>query len=442
MQLLTNKNILLAVSGGIAIYKSLELIRLYKKAGANVRVIMTSSAKRFITTLTFETISQNKVLDESSEDWTTDTVNNHIAIGKWADLFVIAPATANTINKLSNGISDNLLLQTALAYPRVKLICPTANTNMIENPLTKASLKMLKLCNFKIINSITKELACQDIGDGAMAEVNDIFHTTCQELLKDDYWTDRKVVLNGGATIEKIDDVRYLSNFSSGKMANSLATALYYKGADVCLVSTKILDIPSDIHTIEVQSSQEMFKYIKDSLRVAKKGKMSSATLMDSSNQQLIQKKPYFFGVSAVSDFVPTFPQIGKIKKTDIGDSWDLKLKKNIDILDSINKNDIYTIGFKAEMDKDHAKNNAIDMLENKKLDGVCLNILDEKNGFGSDNNKIKFIHSQSGDWERERLGTREDWEREKELVPNLLIGNKLSVSLALLDKLKATFNE
>jgi len=429
--LLKNKNILVAVSGGIAIYKSLELIRLYKKAGANVRVIMTSSAQKFITPLTFETISQNKVLDENSEDWSCETINNHIAIGKWANLFVIAPATANTINKLSNGIADNLLLQTALAYPRVKLICPSANTNMIQNPLTKASLKMLKLCNFKIINSITKELACTDIGDGAMAEVTDIFHKTCQELLQDDYWINRKVVLNGGGTIEKIDDVRYISNFSSGKMANSLATALYYKGADVCLVSTSILDIPSDIHTIDVQSSQEMFEYVEDSLRIAKKGKLSSATLMDSSSQQLIQKKPYFFGVSAVSDFIPAFAQEGKIKKEHIteetpdgrfGDNWDLKLKKNIDILDSINKDGIYTIGFKAEMDKEKAQDNAVNMLKNKKLDGVCLNIIDEENGFGSDINTIDLIIS-------------------KNHTQNIS-GTKLEVSLALLNKLKVTFSE
>ena len=153
MKLLENKNILVGVSGSIAIYKSLELIRLYIKAGANVRVIMTEAAKKFISPLTFETLSQNKVLDESSEDWSTDTPNNHIAIGKWSDIFVIAPATANTINKLSNGIADNILTQTALAYPRIKLIAPAANTNMIQNPLTKASLKMLKLCNFKLIDT-------------------------------------------------------------------------------------------------------------------------------------------------------------------------------------------------------------------------------------------------------------------------------------------------
>ncbi|MCK5294135.1 MAG: bifunctional phosphopantothenoylcysteine decarboxylase/phosphopantothenate--cysteine ligase CoaBC [Arcobacteraceae bacterium] len=392
MQLLKDKRILVAVTGSIAIYKSLELIRLYIKAGAEVKVLMTQSATRFITPLAFETISQNKVLDESTEDWSTDSVNNHISIGKWADIFVLAPATANTINKLSNGIADNLLLQTALAYPKIKLLCPAANTNMMQNPFTKASLKMLKLCNFKVINSITKELACKDIGDGAMAEVEDIFHATCKELLKDNYWSDRKVVLNGGGTIEKIDDIRYISNFSSGKMAMAMAMALYYKGADVCLITTSNITLPSDIHTIKVESTQEMFEYIEDSIRVAKKGKLSEATLMNSSEIKLIQKKPYFFGVAAISDYIPTFPQNGKIKKDAIGDNWDLKLKKNTDILKSLDKTDIYTIGFKAEMAKDVAKSNAINMLKAKNLDGVCLNIISDSNQFGSDTNSIELI--------------------------------------------------
>jgi phosphopantothenoylcysteine decarboxylase/phosphopantothenate--cysteine ligase len=421
MQLLKNKNILLAVTGSIAIYKSLELIRLYIKAGANVKVIMTDGAKKFIAPLTFETISQNTILDDSNEDWSTQTNNNHIAIGKWADIFVIAPATANTINKLSNGIADNLLLQTALAYPRTKLLCPAANTNMIKNPLTAASLKMLKLCNFKIINPQTKELACKDIGDGALADVEDIFHATAKELLEDKYWLDRKVVLNGGGTIEKIDDVRYLSNFSSGKMAVGLATALYYKGADVCLVTTSNIEVPKGIHTINIQSTYEMCEFVKDSIKVALKGKMSSATLMDSSQMQLIQKKPYFFAVAAVSDYVPSFPQSGKMKKDDIGDTWDLKLKKNIDILQEIDKSNIYTVGFKAEMDKENGKSNAINMLNNKNLDGVCLNFIDSSNNFGSNNNAIEFITSAS----------------------NINIeGSKLEVSLSLLDNLKEQFQE
>ena len=420
--MLKNKKILIAVSGSIAVYKTLELIRLYVKAGADVKVIMTQSSKKFISPLTFETISQNKILDDQNEDWSTDTFNNHIAIGKWADIFVIAPATANTINKLSNGIADNLLLQTALAYPRIKLLCPAANTNMMRNPLTQASLKMLKLCNFKLIDTQTKELACKDIGDGAMADVDDIFHATARELLQEKYWTDRKVVLNGGGTIEKIDDVRYISNFSSGKMAGSLATALYYKGADVCLVTTKDIAVPNGIHTINVQSTNEMYQYVEDSIKVALKGKMSSATLMDNSHMQLVQKKPYFFAVSAVSDYIPTFPQDGKIKKSDIGDSWDLKLKKNIDILDSINKNGIYSIGFKAETDKIVANQNAKNMLENKNLDGVCLNIIDENNNFGSNNNKIDLITKNN--------------------TTSLDTASKLDISFELLLNLQEQFSE
>jgi phosphopantothenoylcysteine decarboxylase/phosphopantothenate--cysteine ligase len=417
------KKILIGVSSSIAIYKTLELIRLFKKAGALVQVIMTPASKKFISPLTFETLSQNKVLDDTNEDWSTDTNLNHIAIAKWADIFIIAPATANTINKLSNGIADNILLQTALAYPGVKLLCPAANTNMIQNPLTKASLKMLKLCNFEIIDTVSKELACQDVGDGAMADINDIFHTTVSKLLSNKYWKDRKVVLNGGGTIEKIDDVRYISNFSTGKMAVALATALYYKGADVCLITTSNnYSLPNKVHTINVQTTQEMLEFVQDSLKIAKKGKMSSATLMDNSQMQLIQKKPYFFAVSAVSDYIPKFPQNGKLKKDDIGTNWSLELKQNIDILSTIDKEEIYTIGFKAEMNKDIANDNAIGMLTKKSLDAVCLNIINDKNNFGSDTNTIQFITNKY---------------KAKEIS-----GNKLNVSLDLLDNIQAVFSE
>ena len=419
--LLKNKKILVGVTGSIAIYKTLELIRLYVKAGAQVRVIMTDGAKKFINPITFEAISQNKVLDESSENWDKTQDYNHIDIGKWSDIFVIAPASANTINALANGLGNNLLLQTALAYPRMKLIAPAANTNMLKNPITQASLKMLKLCNYEIISSQTKELVCKDVGDGAMAEPNDIFDATCRELLKDEYWINRKVVLSGGGTLEKIDDVRYLSNFSSGKMASSLARALYYKGADVCLVSTRGYEnLPKDIHIIKVESSDEMYEYLVDSLRVAKKGVLTKPTLMDNSTPTLIMKKPFLFMVAAVSDYVPAFPQDGKLKKELIGTSWTLELKQNMDILKSLDKEGIISIGFKAEMDETTALNSATRMLENKNLDGVCLNILNEENSFGSENNNIELILKDSS---FEFKGT------------------KLDVSLNILEKLEEKFN-
>lgn len=419
--LLKNKKILVGVTGSIAIYKTLDLIRLYIKAGAIVRVIMTDSAKKFINPITFEAISQNKVLSEDTENWDKAQDYNHIDIGKWSDIFVIAPASANTINAIANGLANNLLLQTALAYPRMKLIAPAANTNMLKNPITQASLKMLKLCNYEIISSQTKELVCKDVGDGAMADVQDIFDATCKELLKSEYWINRKVVLSGGGTIERIDDVRYISNFSSGKMASSLAKALYYKGADVCLVSSRGYEnLPKDIHIIKVESSNEMYEYLVDSLRVAKKGVLTKPTLMDSSTPTLILKQPFLFMVAAVSDYVPTFPQEGKLKKELIGTLWNLELKQNMDILKSLDKEGIVTIGFKAEMDETIALNSATRMLENKNLDGVCLNILNEENSFGSDNNNIELI-IKNNSYEFK--------------------GAKLDISLEILEKLQNEFS-
>ena len=389
--LLKNKKILLAVTGSIAIYKSLELVRLFVKAGAEVRVVMSKSAKKFIAPLTFETLTSNKVLDDTNEDWSNDF--NHIKITEWADLMVIAPATANTIAKLANAIADNMLLQCALAYSGMKILAPSANTNMLENPITQANFKMLSIANYTIVDTQIKELACKTTGDGAMAEPLNIFYQSARELLKDEFWSDRRVIVTGGGTIEKIDDVRYISNFSSGKMASTLATALYLKGADVNLIATRFEDdLPENIHTINVESSAEMLEYLIDSVRIAKKPKLSKPTLMRDEEIHLIEKKPYLFMAAAVSDYIPEFTQEGKLKKEILGEQWELKLKKNQDILSAIDKNGISVVGFKAEMDVQHALQNAKSMLKNKQLDAVCLNILKNSSSFGSDTNAIDFI--------------------------------------------------
>ena len=393
--LLKNKKILLAVTGSIAIYKSLEMVRYFVKAGAQVRVVMSESAKKFITPLTFETLTSNKVLDDTNEDWSNDF--NHIKITEWADIMVIAPATANTVAKLANAIADTMLLQCALAYSGMKILAPSANTNMIQNPITQANFKMLGIANYTILDTQVKELACKITGNGAMAEPLDIFYATARELLKEEFWTDRRVIVTGGGSIEKIDDVRYISNFSSGKMASSLATALYLKGADVNLIATRFeSDLPRNMHKIEVESSEEMLEYLVDSIRIAKKAKLSKPTLMRDEHIHLIQKKPYLFMAAAVSDYIPKFQQNGKLKKEMLGESWSLELKKNIDILSSIDKEGITVIGFKAEMDREKAKENAKEMLKRKKIDAVCLNILENSKSFGTTENEIEFITKNS----------------------------------------------
>jgi phosphopantothenoylcysteine decarboxylase/phosphopantothenate--cysteine ligase len=389
--LLDGKKILLGVTGSIAAYKSLELLRLYTKAGADVRVVMSPSAKKFIAPLSFEALSRNRVLDDSNESWADDF--NHIKTSQWADVMVIAPASANTIAKLANGLADTILTQCALAFPAVKLIAPSANTHMIKNPMIQASLKMLAIANYDVVSTQTKELACETVGDGAMAEAIEIFWNTARILLKNSFWSDRRVIVTGGGTIERLDDVRYISNFSSGKMASSLAVALYVRGADVNLISTKFESgIPSTIHTIDVESSEEMQEYLTDSIRIAKKGKLSNPSLIHDEPIGLIQKEPFLFMAAAVSDYVPTHPQSGKLKKEMLGDTWEIAMKKNHDIIASCNKDGIKTVAFKAELDPSTATKNAQNLLDNKGVNAVCLNIINENNTFGSDTNTIDFI--------------------------------------------------
>ena len=393
--LLKDKKILLGVSGSIAVYKSLELVRMFVKAGAEVRVVMSESAKKFVTPLTFETLSSNKVLDDTNESWSDD--HNHIKTTQWADLFVIAPATANTIAKLANAIADTMLTQCALAYNATIVLAPSANTNMLQHPISQANLKMLGVANYSLVDTQTKELACKTTGDGAMAEVRDIFWHSVRTLLKDDFWEERRVIVTGGGTIEKIDDVRYLSNFSSGKMASALATALYCKGADVNLIATRFdSELPNEMHTLHVEDSAEMMEYLTDSIRIAKKGKLSKATLMRDEHIHLIQKKPYLFMAAAVSDYVPEFPQSGKLKKELLGENFDLKLTKNTDLLSSIDKEGITTVGFKAEMDPTNATHHANEMLKTKHIDAVCMNLLKDASSFGSDTNEIEFITKEA----------------------------------------------
>lgn len=392
--LLAGKKILLGVTGSIAAYKSLELLRLYIKAGAEVRVVMSPAAKKFVQPLSFEALSRNRVLDDTNESWAGDDFN-HIKMAQWADILVIAPATANTIAKLANGLADTILTQCALAFSGVKLIAPSANTVMIQNPMIQASQKMLAIANYEIIETQTKELACQVVGDGAMAEPIDIFFTTVKVLLKETFWEDRRVVITGGGTREKIDEVRYISNFSSGKMAKALALSLYFKGADVCYITTIGTNgLPKSLYTIDVDDAQEMLEYTKDALRIAKKGKLSKPSLIHDAPIELIQKRPFLFMVGAVADFTPKFPQQGKLKKSMLGENWQIELTQTSDILSTLSKDrdGVTTIAFKAEMDSSEGLANAKALLMQKEVDAVCYNLLEDAKSFGGEENSITFI--------------------------------------------------
>ena len=387
---LTGKSVLLGVTGSISAYKACDLARLFIKAGANVHVVMTPSAERFVSALTFEALTRNAVLTESSESWSSAL--NHIDIGKKCEVFVIAPATANTLNKLSKGIADNILTQTALAFKGEMIVAPAANTQMLANHYTVGSLKMLGVNDYIIVNPQEKLLACGDVGNGALAEPNEIFFEVAKALLKEPFWEDRRIVVTGGGTREKIDEVRYISNFSSGKMAKALCLSLYLRGADVCYITTMGNEgLPTGVYTIDAEDAEEIFDYTKDAIRVAKKGKMSKPS-MNASDRYLIQKEPYLFMVAAIADFTPTFPQEGKLKKSMLGDKWNIELKQTTDILSSLDKTDIKTVAFKAEMDSKEGLNHAKALLEKKKVDAVCYNLLKDATSFGGDENEITFI--------------------------------------------------
>ena len=337
-----NRDILLAVCGSISFYKAYEILSLLKKDGANVRVLLSDGALKFTTPVGFEALS-NGVLSSLNESWADN-------------LIIIAPATANSINKIALGIADNTFLQTILAASCPKIIAPAANNHMLENPATIRNLEILKNDGFIIVEPIAKTLACLDYGKGGLNEPWLIVETAKRVLNQDEFYKGKKVIITGGPTTEKIDDARAITNHSSGKMSKALADSFYYAGADVVFISSVDFDTP--------------YKMIK----------------FKSSNDSLIM-------CAAVSDFVCLNPKDGKIKKDKMGDKIELKL--NIDILKNLNLN-CKKIGFKMEMDPQNALNNAKNMLIDKNLDAVCLNILDDKIKFGSDQTQISFITKDS----------------------------------------------
>ena len=374
---LHGKSILLGVTGSISAYKACELARLFVKAGASVHVVMTSSAERFVSALTFEALTRNAVLTEKSESWSSEL--NHIELGRKCDIFIIAPATANTINKIAQGIADNILTQTALAFKDTILLAPAANTQMLAKTTTMNALRFLQTNHYGIIHPQDKLLACGDVGSGVLAEPSEIFFEVAKALCKDVFWKNRPVIVTGGGTREKLDEVRYISNFSSGKMAKALCIALYLRGATVTYISTMGFEgLPLGINTIEAESAQDIFNTTRDAINE-----------VSTKNHT---KTPYLFMAAAVADFTPIKPHSGKLKKSTLGENWNISLKQTADILISINKSAIKTVGFKAEMDSLEGLANAVTLLEKKGVDAVCYNLLEDAKSFGGHENEITFI--------------------------------------------------
>ena len=363
--MLKNKKILLAVCGSIAFYKAYEILSLLKKQGADVYVALSDGALEFCSISGFEALSEHKILSSQTQNW-QDGVN-HIAYSKM-DLVLIAPASVNTINKLTAGICDNVFMQTLIAASHVPLVvAPAANNNMIEHFATQNSLEILKKNGALVVEPVLKTLACGDIGKGGLASPEVIVEAAIKRLSKP-LFAGKKVVITGGATTEKIDDVRAITNFSSGKMARALARAFYYAGAEVKLLAS--FETSSEpFLSLKFSSSSELLEHCKS--------ECGGANLL--------------VMCAAVSDFVPTKTH-GKIKKEDVKESLNLSLKRNVDILQSLKEFKCKKIGFKLEISSESALKSARSMLEKKGLDAVCLNVLGEKNGFASEQNEVNFI--------------------------------------------------
>lgn len=356
------KTILLAVSGSIAFYKAYELISLFKKEGFRVKVLLSPGLLKFASKMSFEALA-DAVLCEENESWGNS--NNHIAFSKDCDVVLFAPATANSINKLANGICDNLFIQSLMAIGTKLIIAPAANTRMYQHFSTQNSLRILEKQGAIIIKPVYKKLACKDEGEGALAEVNTIFNITKRELLKEEFFINKSVVISGGGTREKIDEVRCVSNFSSGKMAKAVADAFYFLGARVILLSSVKFDTPYEL--LEFENSKDLKRLLEG-----------------------FKDEDFLIMAAAVSDFIPEFYE-GKIRKKDYTQGLELKLLPNEDLLKNL-KFRGKKIGFKMEIDAKNALESAKNALLEKDLDMICLNILSRENSFGSDKNELYFI--------------------------------------------------
>lgn len=373
MSILSGKNILLGVTAGIAAYKTTFLVRLFIKAGANVKVMMTPAAKDFVTPLSLATLSKNEVLSSFTpeEENEKNVWNNHVELALWADLMLIAPATANTLSKMASGTSDNFLLATYLSAKCPVFFAPAMDLDMYRHPSTKENFEKLISFGNKMIPSGSGELASGLHGEGRMAEPEEILKFIQEHYSKNLPLKNKKVLITAGPTYEAIDPVRFIGNHSSGKMGYQLAKTAAENGAEVILISGPVhLEKPHPHVQLEkVTSAQEMFE----------------------------TAKKYFPGTdiaiaaAAVSDYRPVNPKNQKIKKYEA--NLQLELEKTPDILAELGrmKDHQFLVGFALETENE--QENARKKLQKKNLDFIVLNSLNDKGaGFKSETNKISVI--------------------------------------------------
>lgn len=376
MSILSGKNILLGISGGIAAYKSIFLLRLFIKKGANVQVIMTPSAKDFVTPLTLSTLSNRPVLSEFFDKKNKNAVwNNHVDLGLWADLFIIAPATSNTLSKMASARADNLLLATYLSSKCPVYFAPAMDLDMHKNLANQENIKKLEDFGKKHIPVNSGFLASGLEGEGRMSEPQEIIDFISQDIKKELKLYNKNVMITAGPTYESIDAVRFIGNFSSGKMCFALAKTASKLGANVTLITGPSSEnlIDDNIKIINVVTADQMFAEVK------KHFSFSDISIMS----------------AAVSDYKPKNTVNTKIKKEN-ENILSIELVENIDILKYLGLNkskEQILVGFALETDNEII--NAKSKINKKNLDAIVLNSLrDEGAGFGHDTNKISYINS------------------------------------------------
>ncbi len=397
MKNLADKKILLIICGGIAAYKSLELVRLFKKNKADIRTILTKSAKKFVTPLSIASLSQGKVYDDlfSIEN---ELEMDHIALSRWADVIIVAPATANTISKLAYGNAEDLASTVILASNKQVYLAPAMNVRMWEHKSTKNNLKNLISYGYKVIGPITGDMACGEYGEGKMSEPIEIFNEI-QNFLETGKKNKRiRALVTAGPTKEYIDPVRFISNKSSGRQGYEIAKSLHKRGFDTTLISGPTnLDIDQEIKLIKVETADEMFKATQKNL-------------------------PADIAVfsAAVADFKIDVKSKDKIKKKE---SLNIKLERNVDILNYISNHNSMrpklVIGFAAETE--NLDSNAMKKLKSKNCDWIVANDVSKKNiGFDSDYNEVT-IHYNDHKKKKETLSYKKKSEISEEIVDRIV---------------------